>query len=146
MSERCYLDTSAIVKRYVSEPGSRVVDDLFEKAHRGLLTIISSYWNVGEAAVVFDKYGEKLGLNAGDIFRTMLREFRMLCRARFAALVNVTPKTIRGSVKLVFRHHLYVADALQIVSAKQAGAKLVTGDRRLAEVSVIEGLEVLHLA
>ncbi|MEM2940535.1 MAG: hypothetical protein QW304_03170 [Thermoproteota archaeon] len=42
---------------------------------------------------------------------------------------------------------MYVADALQIVSAKQAGArKLVTGDRRLAEVSMIEGLEVLHLA
>lgn len=76
------------------------MDDLFEKAHRGLLTIVSLYWNVGEAAVVFDRYGEKLGLNAGDIFRTMLRELRMLCRARFAALVNVTPKTIRGSVEL----------------------------------------------
>ncbi|MGB9717673.1 MAG: type II toxin-antitoxin system VapC family toxin [Thermoproteota archaeon] len=147
MSERYYLDTSAIVKRYVKEHGSQRVDDLFNKAHKGSAVIVFSYWNVGEAAVVFDKYGEKLGLKSAEVFRTMLRELRMLFRARSAIMVNVTPKTVRESVKLVFKHHLYVADAVQIVSAKQAGAhKLVTGDRKLAEVSVTEGLETLCLA
>jgi predicted nucleic acid-binding protein len=54
----------------------------------------------------------------------------------------VTPKTIRESVKLVFKYHLYMADAIQIISAKQANARnLVTGDRRLAEVSMVEGLK-----
>lgn len=146
MSERYYLDTSAIVKRYVSEQGSKIVDDLFDKAHKGSVAIVFSCWNVGEAAVVLDKYGEKLGLNNTEVFKTMLRELRMLCRTHSAIMVNVTPKTIRESVKLVFKHHLYVADAIQIISAKQADARsLVTGDRRLAEVSVVEGLETLCL-
>lgn len=147
MSKCYYLDTSAIVKRYVSELGSKIVDDLFDKAHKGSVTIVFSYWNVGEATVVFDKYGEKLGLKSSEVFKTMLRELRMLCRARSAIIVNVTPKTIRESVKLVFKYHLYVADAIQIISAKQANARnLVTGDRRLAEVSMVEGLETLCLA
>jgi predicted nucleic acid-binding protein len=35
-----------------------------------------------------------------------------------------------------------MADAIQIISAKQANARnLVTGDRRLAEVSMVEGLK-----
>jgi predicted nucleic acid-binding protein len=147
LSERYYLDTSAIVKRYVSELGSKIVDDLFGKAHKGSVVIVFSYWNVGEAAVVFDKYGEKPGFKGTEVFKTMLRELRMLCRAHSAIMVNVTPKTIRESVKLVFKHHLYVADAIQIISAKQANARnFVTGDRVLAEASAVEGLETLCLA
>jgi len=143
--ERYYMDTSAIVKRYVDESGSRLVDRVFEKAHKDLAIIVSSYWNIGESAVVFDKY-EKLGLNASEIFKTMLRELRMLCRARSAVLINVTPRLIRESIKYIFKHHIYIADALQIASAKQAHAsKFLTGDKRLTEISRNEGLETIHL-
>ncbi|MEM2051177.1 MAG: type II toxin-antitoxin system VapC family toxin [Thermoproteota archaeon] len=147
MSELYYLDTSAVVKRYVKERGSQMVDDLFSRAHKGSVVIVLSYWNVGEAAVVFDKYGEKLGLKSTEVFRTMLRELRMLLRARSAIMVNVTPKIVRESLKLVFKHHLYVADAIQIASAKQVGARiLVTGDVKLAEASMTEGLETRCLS
>ncbi len=140
------MDTSVIVKRYVEERGSQMVDDLFNRAHKGSIVIAFSYWNVGEAAVVFDKYGEKLGLKSTEVFRMMLRELRMLFRMRSANMVNVTPKIIRESVKLVFNRHIYVADAIQIVSAKQVGAHmLVTGDVKLAEASMAEGLETLCL-
>ncbi|MEM1509190.1 MAG: type II toxin-antitoxin system VapC family toxin [Thermofilaceae archaeon] len=146
MSERYYLDTSAIIKRYVEEQGSRTVDDLFNRAHKGSVAIILSYWNIGEAAVVFDKY-ERLGLKSTEVFKVMLRELRMLLRTRSAILVNVTPRIIRESVKLVFKHHLYIADAIQITSAKQANARiLVTGDARLAEACRAEGLETVYLA
>ena len=55
-SECYYLDTSALVKRYVKEPGSEIVDRIYTKAYRGLAVIAASYWNITEAAVVFDKY------------------------------------------------------------------------------------------
>jgi len=58
---RIYLDTSALVKRYVTEPGTETVDSIYEEAHKGYATIGFSLWNVGEASVVFDKY-EKMGL------------------------------------------------------------------------------------
>lgn len=76
----------------------------------------------------------------------MLRELRMLFRMRSAIMVNVTPKIIRESVKLVFNRHIYVADAIQTVSAKQVGVRvLVTGDAKLAEASMSEGPETLCL-
>ncbi len=52
-SECYYLDTSALVKRYVKEPGSEVVDKIYAKAYRGIAVIAISYWNIAEAAVVF---------------------------------------------------------------------------------------------
>jgi predicted nucleic acid-binding protein len=36
---KLYLDTSAIVKRYVAEPGTETVDAIFDKAETGELTI-----------------------------------------------------------------------------------------------------------
>jgi len=50
--EICYLDTSAIVKRYVSEAGSEVVDELFKYAYRGMKILSISYWNIAEIAAV----------------------------------------------------------------------------------------------
>ncbi len=38
-----YLDTSALVKRYVYERGSELIDRLFSRAYRGISTISFSY-------------------------------------------------------------------------------------------------------
>lgn len=146
MGERYYLDTSALVKRYVKEPGSEVVDEVFMRAHAGEASIALSYWNIGEAAVVFDKYERRTGLDATAIFHTMLRELRMLARARYAILVGVTPRILRESIILVLKHHVYIADALQVTSAKRAKArKFLTGDEELARVARAEGLETIYL-
>jgi predicted nucleic acid-binding protein len=45
-----FLDTSAIVKRYVLEPGSSLVDEVYSNAYRGLVKLALSYWNIAEAA------------------------------------------------------------------------------------------------
>ncbi len=37
--EICYLDTSALVKRYVDERGSEVIDSIFDDAYRGVTSI-----------------------------------------------------------------------------------------------------------
>ena len=55
-----YLDTSALVKRYVAEPGSNVVDEIFGRVYRGMGILTFSYWNIAEAVVVFDKYEMKI--------------------------------------------------------------------------------------
>jgi len=44
---KVYLDSSALVKRYVSEPGTGV-DYVFDKGWAGEVSIISSIWNIGE--------------------------------------------------------------------------------------------------
>lgn len=143
---RYFLDTSALVKRYVEEPGSDVVDGVFAGAHAGDAVVVVSYWNIGEAAVVFDKYGRLLGLDSVGVFRTMLRELRMLSRARGLVLVRVSSRVLRMAVERVFRYHVYVADAVQLASAERAGAEwFLTGDRKLAGLAEKEGFRVVRL-
>ncbi len=141
-----YLDTSAIVKRYVAEPGSEVVDEVFRDAYRGSAVIAFSSWNIAEVAVVFDKYSRILGLNARGLLKNMMREMRMLSRLHMLRVVGITPRLIRDSIQLVFKYHVYVADALQIASAKAINStKFLTGDKRLAEIAEQEGLQCIFI-
>ena len=54
--ESIYLDTSALIKRYILEEYSEHVDRLYREAHAGRVRIGFSIWNIGEVAVVLDKY------------------------------------------------------------------------------------------
>ncbi len=140
-----YLDTSALVKRYVSEPGSNVVDNIFSKCYRGISKISFSYWNIAEAAVVFDKYERKLGLDARKLLRNLLRETRTLVKLHRLIVIEIGPRILKETVKLVLKHHIYVADALQIASAIKAGSNiLVTGDKDLARIAEIKNLKVVY--
>lgn len=146
MSYTYYLDTSALVKRYVTEPGSDLVDRVFRDAYRGAATVALSHWNLAEAAVVFDRYGRRLGLDARAVLRSMLRELRTLARLQGARVIGVTPPLLRASINIVMRSHVYVADALQVASARGVSAdEFLTGDRALAEVASREGLKVTYV-
>ena len=145
-AEQAYLDTSALVKRYVYEPGSEIVDGIYGDAYRGVKTISFSYWNLAEAAVVFDKYSRILGLNAKEVMRDMLRESMTLSRLFSLIIVAVSPSVLRTSIELVLKRHIYVADALQIASAKRVNSPIVvTGDRDVASIAEAEGLKTQYL-
>ncbi len=144
--EDYYLDTSALVKRYVDEPGSNVVDNIFSNCYRGISKISFSYWNVAEAAVVFDKYERKLGLNARKLLRNLLRETKTLVKLHRLKIVEISPRILKETIKLALKHHIYVADALQIASAIKAGSNiLVTGDKDLARIAETENLNTVHI-
>jgi len=145
-NELCYLDTSAIVKRYVEEEGSDVVDEIYRGAYRGVKVLAFSNWNLAEAVVVFDKYSKRIGLNATEFVKNMLGETATLSRLRRLFIIGVSPSLLRASIGLVLKYHIYVADALQIVSAKKVNSSLiVTADRRLVSVAEAEGLECLYV-
>lgn len=140
-----YFDTSALVKRYVSESGSDIVDGIFSNCYRGVVKISFSYWNIAEAAVVFDKYEKRLGLNAKKLLRNLLREMKTLVKLRRLIIVEVSPRVLRSTINLVLKHHIYVADALQIVSAVKSRSNIfVTGDKDLAKIAEIEELKTIY--
>lgn len=141
-----YLDTSALVKRYVTELGSDVVDGIFSSAYRGVSMISLSYWNIAEATVVFDKYERRFDLDAKKLLRSLLREMKTLTRLHRLIVIGVSPSILREAVKLVLKHHIYVADALQITSAiTSKSTTFTTGDRDLAEIAKAEGLKAMYL-
>jgi len=138
-----YLDSSALAKRYVQEEGSAGMDQIFGRAERGEEPIFFSMWNVGELAVVFDKYEQDGLLEAKPTMKIFLEEVKRLGRSKAAEVVPVSGSLIAEAVGLTLKHHVYVADALQVVSCQTiAGSGFVTADRRLAVVAEDEGLKV----
>ena len=138
-----YLDSSALAKRYVQEDGSNQMDEIFESAEKGEEPVFFSMWNVGELALVFDKYEREGLLKAKAVMTTFLEEAKRLGKSKAAEVVPVSGSLIAQSVPLVLKHHAYIADALQVVSCQTvARAGFVTADRRLAGIARDEELEV----
>ena len=76
-----YLDTSILIKRYVKEENSTLADSYFHQAQRGETVICLSEINLGEAAVVFDKYSRKTGIDTRNRLQAMLSELSLLERS-----------------------------------------------------------------
>jgi hypothetical protein len=115
-----YLDTSALVKRYVEEEGTQEVDKLFNSAYRGSAVLVTSVLSIGEAVSVLDKKARR-GELAGDVktaVSLMLKEVRSLARLGSFVVMPLGGKIVRGSIAVVLRHHIYVVDDLQIATCK----------------------------
>ncbi len=144
-----YLDSSALVKRYVEEEGSDIVRDVYRKAYSGDTVLALSAWNIGEVLGVLDKYRKRGWLAEKDYakaLRSFAGETARLLRLGIMRVVPVRASLLVASWSIVLKHHLYQADALQVVTAKHVGSEIfLTGDKRLSEVASSEGLKAVYL-
>jgi len=137
-----YLDTSAIVKRYVVEEHTARVDELYNEAHAGRITIGFSVWNIGEVAVVLDKYQKRGFLNnARAVFEKFIGETRFLIKINQLKLISLNSKTMILATSYVFKHGIYIADAVQLASAKGFD-EFLSFDKEIAQIARIEGFNV----
>ncbi len=144
-----YLDSSAMVKRYVLEPNSDRVRKLYLRAYSGEVTLSYSVWNIGEVLGVFDR-ARRMGRLDDDGYRVARRRFlletRRMVRTASAVVLPLKVEILKDCWRLIERHHIYEADALQIVSAKHVNAaEFLTGDEKLHEVALAEGLNSAYL-
>jgi hypothetical protein len=140
---RIYLDTSALVKRYVEEEGSKEIDLMFERAYREETKLVTSQWNVAEAVVVFDKYQRKGLLDATQTLNLLRNEMEMMVKMDLFKVAPVAGLIVE-SIPLILAYHIYVADAIQILTCKQEKCDLfVTFDKKLIDVAKAEGLKVM---
>lgn len=144
-----YLDSSAIVKRYIKEPGSDIIRNIYLKVYAGEAVISFSIWNIGEVLGVFDR-ARITGRIDDETYRVVRKRFLLETRrlVKLGPLVIVPLKTriLRNSWDLVEKYHIYEADAVQIASAKHVNAsKFLTGDKQLHEIAVNEGLNSVYL-
>ncbi len=144
-----YLDSSAVIKRYLLEDGTREVQEVYRKALDGEATLAFSAWNVGEVLGVLDRYRRRGWLEEEDYRRArgmFILETKRLIRLNLLKIVPVKTRLLVKSWRLVEERHVYQADAIQIVSAKRVGADLfMSGDHRLVEIAREEGLNAVSL-
>ncbi len=147
---KIYLDTSGIVKRYALEPGTAVIDEVFDRAESGELRIAFSLWNVGEVIAVFDERLSRGWISEED-FNSVLRKFAdeivRLSRLKAAEIIPVATSVLRDSWPLILDSHLYEADSLQISTCVASGCEaLLTGDRPLLNAARKAGLRAYDVA
>ena len=147
---KLYLDSSAILKRYVEEEGSETADIVFEKAERGEVTLSLSIWNIGEVLGALDGSLRKGWLSKKqfkEVLDSFGSEFEKLLRLRTMEIIPVSTTIVADAFDVLLEHHIYEADALQIVSCV-AGKNdcLLSGDKKLVEVSREAGLKAFDLA
>ncbi|NJE61357.1 type II toxin-antitoxin system VapC family toxin [Thermococcus sp. 21S7] len=144
-----YLDSSAILKRYLNEEGSNVVREAFRDAYRGEVRLAFSFWNIGEVMGILDKKRRRGQLSEEEfnfLKKGFLAEVKRFTRLGVLEVVPVHSLLLADAWELIERHHLYQADALQIVSAKHVEAEsFYTADKRLHEVALKEGLNSILL-
>lgn len=144
-----YLDTSAILKRYLDEEGSDVVKDLFRDAYRGEVKLAFSFWNIGEVIGTLDKRLRRGQLSRDEfdfLKKGFLAEVKRFTRLGVLEVVPVHSLILADAWKLIEKYHLYQADALQIVSAKYVEAEsFYTADKRLHQAAIEEGLNSILL-
>jgi predicted nucleic acid-binding protein len=144
-----YLDSSAIIKRYVREEGGEHVRRLYLAAYTGEVRLAFSIWNVGEVLGALDKARRK-GLLSNHAYAVargrFLSETRRMAKLGILIIVPLSKRVVAEAWKYIEKHHIYQADAVQLASAKKVACReFVTGDRELHQVALSEGLKSVYL-
>jgi len=144
-----YLDTSTIVKRYIEEKGSKLVDDVYGRAEVGALRISFSMWNVGELIGALDQHLSRKVISETQ-FRTSTGDFVAetikLFRLGHLNIRSPTAKIFADAWYLIFSSHIYEADAIQIATAKSLKCDLfLSADAELIEVAKQTNLQAANI-
>jgi predicted nucleic acid-binding protein len=139
---RVYLDTSILTKRYVKEENSDIADNYFHQAQHGETVISLSEINIGEAAVVFDKYSRKMGIDARARLQALLTELRGLERSSSVEIYPVSSHIIQNAIKIVLEQHIYIVDAIQLETFIDSGSTIFcSADKELNATARKLGIE-----
>ena len=139
-----YLDSSAIIKRYIKERTAKKSLNSTEKHIMGNVKLSFSLWNISELLGVLDKARrlERIDRESYELVRArFLSETLRMKQLGILKLIPVRASILKKSWPLMEKYHIYQADALQILSSKKVNAdEFYTGDKRLNEVAISEGL------
>jgi predicted nucleic acid-binding protein len=144
-----YLDTSTIVKRYIEEKGSKLVDDVYNRAEVGALKLSFSMWNVGELIGALDQHVSRKIISEMQ-FRTSVRDFVAetikLFRLGHLNIRSPTAEILADTWRLIFSSHIYEADAIQIATAKSLESDLfLSADAELIIVAKQTNLQAANV-
>ena len=136
----CFFDASALVKRYVAEPGSEDVERLLKND----LPAVARLSEV-EVASAIERRCREGSFGAADRDRAIAALRRDV---QSFLVVETTAAVVERALALLARHPLRTGDALQLASAIELRHRLeyrvsfAAFDRRLAESARREGLEL----
>ena len=139
-----FVDSSALVKRYVEERGTAWVRNLTHRSADHQIFVASITAVEVTSAVVRRRRGKTLSARQAS---SILSRFRKHLAGRYTVL-EVTPGLLTEATKLANAHELRAYDAVQLAVAVelsrvgQGGIVLVSADQELNTAATTEGLPV----
>ncbi len=143
-----FLDSSALVKRYASEPGSGWILSLFRPAARH--TFYLSKVTPVETVAGVARQNRIGAITTADVDRA-IRRIQLASRKKFI-LLDVTQTIVDDAITLVTKHGLRGYDSIQLSTALSISARLmndgfgelifVSGDHSLNKAAASENLRV----
>jgi predicted nucleic acid-binding protein len=136
---KTFLDSSALAKRYVAEPGSERVDDLLAEASSLGVSVVCLPEIV--SALCRRRRERALGRRQYDSAKAAV-----LGDIADADVIQLTPEVVRRAVDLLERHPLGTIDALHIGGALAWEAdRFVSADRRQVRAALSAGLDCVQV-
>ncbi len=142
----CFLDSSALVKRYVAETGSAWMTEVVSPAAGNHLVIARAAWV--EVLSALSRRQREGSLAAPEIRQT-ISAFRYDMDVRYQ-VAEMDRSLVELAGDIVMRHPLRAYDAIQLASALRvqsglqragsAGLTFISADDRLVGIAQSEGL------
>jgi len=147
--ERLFLDSSALVKYFIQEPGSAAVEHLLVStpADRVYVAMVT-----GAEVVAALKRAERTGALTAEDAETAIRHFLEMWQAQFI-VIAIDDTIADRAMALARRHGLRGYDAIQLAcaadlaqSAAEAGDAVIlwSSDSDLLAAAQLEGLAVVN--
>lgn len=145
-----YLDTSALLKRYKTEEGTTIIDQLFELFEKPTNKGATSFLTLLEVIAAGRRLLKGGVIDEGD-FTELMRNF-LADANRFLVLRGLDTKLFIQAIELALAHALRTADALQLATALELRTVLarssevlifIVDDQELCEAGKKEKLEVI---
>ena len=138
----CFLDSSALAKRYLDEPGTARVIELFDS---GAQIIVSRLAQVEIASAVVRR--ARAGGLSAELQELVLRALDEDLRSSLR-VVELSGAVVSRAVDVVRRHGLRAADAIQLACAlvsrdDPTSARFVCSDVELCHAAAREGFSVV---
>lgn len=142
------LDTTAVLKRYVYEPGSGVVRKIYLDALNGDIMLAYTILCIGEVLSALRKAYIKGILGQEQYFvtrRRFLNETKRLIKIGQLRFIPLTRDIIEYSWKLVEKYGSTLQTTLPVSAAKITGSKLlVTCDPSQIAIAEKESIKILN--
>jgi hypothetical protein len=134
-----FLDSSALAKRYVQEPGSDRLEEILSSASSLGVSVIC----VSEVVSALCRRRRESKLSPRDYAKAKQALFEDI---EDASVVNVTDEIVARAIELLERWPLRSSDALHIASAAEWSAQLfVSADAKQCAAARGYGLQVEQL-
>ena len=118
--KRAYLDTSAYLKEFSHETGSKTISRIFSACERGEVVIVTSQWTLSESIAAVDRKCRRGEINPDErdtVIATILDKTVELVRKDNLVLVPVTSQLVQASWRVILERHLSADDSIHLLSA-----------------------------